>query len=430
MRILIASPYLPWPLNSGGNAAQFSTLKCLEEDHQFTLVCPVYSEAGVARARELQTQLPRVKLQAVFCGKPGATPNPLIQKVERVIQFGRRLLNAPEKESPWPDVPYYPFSPLPDKFIAAVDAEVAKGVDLCQAEFAEMLPLGGWFPKEIPKLFIVHQIHFIYAQRFAEAHGNSSYSDYLQAIMKMEELAYLQGFNGVVTFSEQDRQVLLPWVGPERSFTSPFPIPADVGVAQDLPSAFDGRFLFVASEENAPNRDALEWALTGIWPKILQQLPEAKLVIVGRWSEQTRARFAARGLSFTGFVKDLSALLPGGIMLVPLRIGSGIRVKILVALAQGVPVVSTSVGSEGLLLADGKELLVRDGEAEFATAAVQLSRNPDMWRRLAVAGRAAVSAHYSPEGVRQRRNEIYEMLAGTQRNLPPTQHSASEIAHA
>ncbi|HEX4121049.1 MAG TPA: glycosyltransferase [Verrucomicrobiae bacterium] len=430
MRILIVSPYLPWPLNSGGNAAQFSTLKCLEEDHQFTLVCPVYSEAGVARAKELQAQLPRVKLQAVFCGESGAKPNPLIQKAGRVVQFGRRLLNSPEKESPWPDVPYYPFSPLPEKFVEAVNAEVAKGVDVCQAEFAEMLPLGGWFPKEIPKLFIVHQIHFIYAQRFAEAHGNSSYSDYLKAIMKVEELAYLQGFNGVVTFSELDRQVLLPWLGPERLFTSPFPIPADVGIARHLPPSFDGRFLFVASEENAPNRDALEWASARIWPKILQMLPEAKLVVVGRWSEKARARFAVRGLKFTGFVKDLSALLRGGIMLVPLRIGSGIRVKILVALAQGVPVVSTSVGGEGLLLADGKELLVRDGEAEFATAAAQLSQNPDMWRRLTVAGRAAVSAHYSAEGVRQRRNEIYEILAGAQRNLLPTQHSPSEIAHA
>ena len=69
MRILIASPYLPWPINTGGNSAVFSTLKCLEDDHQFTLVCPVYDEDGEADATALQSQLPRVNLRAVFCGQ-------------------------------------------------------------------------------------------------------------------------------------------------------------------------------------------------------------------------------------------------------------------------------------------------------------------------------------------------------------------------
>jgi glycosyltransferase involved in cell wall biosynthesis len=113
---------------------------------------------------------------------------------------------------------------------------------------------------------------------------------------------------------------------------------------------------------------------------------------------------------FAGFVEDLPGMLRGGIMLAPLRIGSGLRVKIIAAMAQGVPVVSTSVGSEGLLVEDGKELMVRDDKSEFAAAAVELARNPELWRRVATAGQAAAVKYYSPEGVRQRRNEIYGTL--------------------
>jgi cellulose synthase/poly-beta-1,6-N-acetylglucosamine synthase-like glycosyltransferase len=76
----------------------------------------------------------------------------------------------------------------------------------------------------------------------------------------------------------------------------------------------------------------------------------------------------------------------------------------------GAPVVSTSVGSEGMPLRNGEELLVRDNALQFAEAAVQLARNPELWTRLAVAGRDAISRCYSPEKVRQRRNEIYATL--------------------
>jgi glycosyltransferase involved in cell wall biosynthesis len=95
---------------------------------------------------------------------------------------------------------------------------------------------------------------------------------------------------------------------------------------------------------------------------------------------------------------------------VPVRIGSGLRVKILIALAQGVPVISTRIGGEGLLVQDGREILVRDEVSEFAAAAVELAKQPELWRRLAVAGRTAVAKNYSAEEVRRRRNEIYETI--------------------
>ena len=94
-------------------------------------------------------------------------------------------------------------------------------------------------------------------------------------------------------------------------------------------------------------------------------------------------------------------------MLVPLRIGSGIRVKIQAALARGIPVVSTPVGAEGMPLRDGVELLIRENAMDFAGAAVSLAQEPDLRVALATAGRDAVLKFYSPTGVRRQRNEIY-----------------------
>jgi polysaccharide biosynthesis protein PslH len=274
-----------------------------------------------------------------------------------------------------------------------------------------MMPLALWIPATIPKLFIHHQIHFVYAERVLQTHGTKPYSDYLTTWMSSQEQLYLRHYDGVIAFSEVDRAILSELPGIREVYTSPFPIPVDVGIAQDIPPAFDGRFLFLGSENWGPNRESLQWLLRDIWPLIVAELPLAKLEIIGEWTEGYRKTVKLAGVSFKGFVPDLTAVLRGGTMLVPLRIGSGVRTKILVSLAQGVPVISTPVGAEGLLVRDGEELLVRDTTVEFAKTAVRLAGDPELWKKLALAGRNAMAAHYSGEVVRRRRNEIYAGLA-------------------
>jgi glycosyltransferase involved in cell wall biosynthesis len=410
MRILVASPILPWPLNTGGNAGVFSTLHCLAEDHQFTFVCPIYYDHGIEEAKELQAQLPLVKFRAVFCGANRSKSNLTLRGARWLVRCGRRILTPLTQHPARPEVPYYPFNPLPEPFLTAIGEEISRGVDLFQAEFAEMMPMGAWVPAEIPKVFDHLQIHFVYAQRFLAARGRNSYASYMAAIMRVQEHAYLQSFHGVMTMSETDREALLPFVSAEKLFTSPLPIPSDVGIARDIDPNFDNRFTYVASEEHFPNRDGLEWLLAEVWPEIRKQLPSSTLNVIGRWTEAARSQLATPGLNFTGFVPDLPAALRGSIMLVPLRIGSGIRIKILAALAQGVPVVSTSVGCEGLLVTDGTDLLIRDDSHQFAAAAVSLAQDPGFRLRLASAGRDSVSKHYSQQEVRRRRNEIYEAV--------------------
>ena len=409
MRILVITPYLPWPLNSGGNAAQFSTLKCLARDHQFVVVCPLHQPGQLAAIAQLKRELPEVRFVGVADYSQPQYRSRFLQIARDIYRSAREFFLSPANSSP--PLPDYPFNLAPASLLAAVALELEKGADICQVEFVEMLALGAWLPKNIPKLFIHPQIHFVYARRFIEAKGDASgYAGYLEAVIRAQEVAYLNFFEAVVTFSREDQKILqsLPISG--EVIASPFPVPADIHLGQEIPDGFDGSFFFVASETHSPNRDALEWLLASIWPKISKALPSATLQIVGDWTEKTKRQKAGPAIVFTGFIEDISSTLQGGIMLVPVRIGSGIRVKILIALALGVPVVSTTIGNEGIEILDGREILLRDDPDDFAAAAIELARNPALWRSLAIAGKDAVQKNYSPETVRIRRNQIYERL--------------------
>jgi glycosyltransferase involved in cell wall biosynthesis len=413
MNILVASPYLPWPLDAGGKVAQYSTLACLSNDHRFTLVCPVYNEKGLSDAAELQTHLPGVKVRAVYCG---SSPQPNRAKADlltRSLKWGARryrrlrdrspIVAAEQKER----LPAYPFGPLPEPFVAALAAELTNGIDLVQAEFAEMLSLGAWLPPEIPKVFIHHQLHFVYAKRFSAARKLGDYPDYLEKVMRVQEESYLNEFDGVVVFSDEDKHALSGWLGDDKVHVSPFPISSGSKLCDEI---LEARFSFVGSEEHFPNQDALEWLVGEVWPQISQQLPGATLKVVGRWGEASRSRYSKPGVEFSGFVDSLENAIRGSVMLVPLRIGSGIRVKLLDAMAQGVPAVSTSIGCEGIPVTDGNEILIRDDAANFTAAAVKLANDRDLRARLAAAGRDLMDKFYSPEQVRKRRNEIYQTV--------------------
>jgi glycosyltransferase involved in cell wall biosynthesis len=411
MNILVASPYLPWPLNAGGRVAQYSSLACLCTDHRFTLVCPVYTEEGLSDAAALQETLPGIKVRAVYCGSLERLSPPGEDILLRSLKWGARQYRkwrstappgtAAQKERP---VPAYPFSPLPEAYVAALADELKLGIDLVQVEFAEMLSLGAWLPREIPKVFIHHQLHFVYAERFLTARNLAGYSEYLREVMRVQEKAYLREFDSVVVFSDEDKRALSGWLEDDKVHVSPFPIASGSETRDDSREA---RFSFVGSEEHFPNRDALEWLTEEIWPEISKQMPGAILRVIGPWGEASRARHSKPGVEFTGFVADLENAIGGSVMLVPLRIGSGIRVKLLDAMAQGAPAVSTSIGCEGIPVADGINILIRDDASAFAAAAVELLNNSKLRTRLASAGKDLVAKYYSPDRVRKRRNEIY-----------------------
>lgn len=158
----------------------------------------------------------------------------------------------------------------------------------------------------------------------------------------------------------------------------------------------DDRIVFVGGTYSYPNRDAVEYFLGEVWPHIKGK-GGVSFEVVGRSGEGDAEWVTADGtISFAGHVPDVRVPLGGATCsVVPLRIGGGTRLKILDSWALGTPIVSTSIGSEGLDARDGENILIRDDPREFARAVLDLLDDPALRRRLAREGRKTAVDTYS-----------------------------------
>jgi glycosyltransferase involved in cell wall biosynthesis len=163
-------------------------------------------------------------------------------------------------------------------------------------------------------------------------------------------------------------------------------------------SPISGRMIYNGALGYGPNQDAVRWFAREVLPRVVEQVPDAHLVVTGRCdhlgSEIDDLRNDPR-VRLTGFVPDLRPVLDAAsLCVVPLRQGGGTRLKVLEAFAAGVPVLSTTQGAAGIGAEHERDLLVADSADALARAAVRLLRNPDQAASLARAARRLVEARY------------------------------------
>lgn len=169
--------------------------------------------------------------------------------------------------------------------------------------------------------------------------------------------------------------------------------------------------LYVGSMDYHANVDAVTWFAREIWPLVAIQFPELVFTVVGRNPGPSVRALASSNIRVTGSVDDVKPYYAtAAAVVVPLRVGSGTRLKILEAMAAGVPVVSTKLGAEGLDAMDGLELLIADTPDSIATALARLLRNSAEAQALADAGKALVSKQYDWPLIGKRLYEIHNEL--------------------
>ncbi len=152
------------------------------------------------------------------------------------------------------------------------------------------------------------------------------------------------------------------------------------------------RLVFVGLLRYTPNADAVRWFSAEILPRIRARAPEVRLDVVGKGPTPEIAALAGPGVEIVGSVPDVRpAMSRASVVVVPLRVGSGTRIKILEALAMGKAVVTTSVGCEGLAVCDDEHVLVADTPEGFADAVIRLLADVALRRRLGAAGRVLVA---------------------------------------
>lgn len=201
--------------------------------------------------------------------------------------------------------------------------------------------------------------------------------------------------------SERDRDTLASAVR-TRVVIAPNVVRGPASTAP-LPGDPPLRIGFFGGLDYGPNRDAVGWLAREVAPALARAAPVPwEIHLIGRGGPELLAELGARDprLVAHGFVPDVAPYLAScRAVVVPLRAGGGTRIKVLEALAHGRPVVSTTLGAEGLALRDGEHLLVGDTADDLAHALAGLLADADLAARLAASGRARVQEAYTPEAL-------------------------------
>src|SRR5277367_5256386 len=212
------------------------------------------------------------------------------------------------------------------------------------------------------------------------------------------ELQVYRRADVVLTISEDDRHAFL-LAAPEL-VTGRMPMIATVG-PEGATFSERSRMLFLANFNNPANRDATDWMLAKIWPHIRAQLPAAELALVGN-NLPADLGIKEKGVLSVGYVADLDQIFAQcRVALSPVRFGTGIKTKNLLALAHGVPLVTTTVGADGMALRHNETALIADTPQEFANAAVCVYQDESLWHKLARQGRAHILEYFSEKRMQE-----------------------------
>jgi glycosyltransferase involved in cell wall biosynthesis len=280
---------------------------------------------------------------------------------------------------------------------AAKRLAAERSIDLWQLEWPMLLPLVDRQPN-VPRIAVAHNVESLIWRRYVETTTNVFKKAFLEnQRRKFEDVERrsLCAADRVVAVSEEDAALI------RGNFGQPRVDVVDNGVDPEYYARVAGErdretILFLGALDWRPNQDALDLLLNRVFPEVRRQVPAAKLLIVGR---NPAAALAAKAKSTAG--AELHANVPdvrpflgrANVMAVPLRIGGGSRLKILEALAAGLPVVSSPVGAEGLRLVPDQHFVEADIGA-MADALVAALRHPEAMLAMAERGRIAVREQY------------------------------------
>jgi glycosyltransferase involved in cell wall biosynthesis len=214
----------------------------------------------------------------------------------------------------------------------------------------------------------------------------------------------------VLAVSENDRAAFLEFVGPERVTVIQTGVDTEYFQPSSEPERA-GSTVFTGTMDWMPNEDGVAYYAEKIFPLILREVPEASFWVVGRRPPRRIQALASEVVTVTGAVEDIRPYLAkGAVCVVPLRSGSGTRIKIFEAMAAGKAVVSTTLGAEGLPVSHGENIILADDPADFAHQVVDLLRDGERRTALGRAARRLVEENYGWPAVAAHFDEIMQAV--------------------
>lgn len=381
-RLLFISPRFLFPLDQGGRIRTANTLRHMKGGaFDITLVSP-----APPKAERFAEQT------AALCDRFLSWPEMPASSLRRARAVVGRL----------------PATVAMDASVAGrtlVAGELATRPDIVVVDFPHATVL---LPDElvVPSLMFAHNVEAEIFSRHAQVmHGPMRWMWRDQARkMRRFERDSLRRFDGVIAVSVRDADTL------RETYDIQHVEPVETGVdteyyafhAPDEAPAFgptEGTVVFTGSMDSRSNIEGVTFLMREVWPAVLRARPHARAIIVGRNPLKALvAEAETRGLGweFTGLVEDVRPYVARAhVYAIPLRVGSGTRIKVFEAMAMGCPVVSTPIGVEGLPVENGVDYIAADTAAAFSAALLTLLKNASLRQTIASNARNLVTSRFA-----------------------------------
>jgi glycosyltransferase involved in cell wall biosynthesis len=391
MKILMISSFLPFPLHSGGHVRLYNLIKNLSNDNEITLICE----------------------------KRGSQTKSDIEEVEKIC---KKVITV-ERRKQWSTSNIFKTAVSPNPFLVVGhtndelknlirDELVKENFDLIHVETFYVYQN---LPKtNLPVVLVEHNIEYLVYKRYADLANSILKPLYLldvSKIKRVEENAWKKATK-LVAVSDVEKKLM------ERN---------DVSVVSNGVDTKNFKFrefdrigtekkvLFIGDFKWLQNRDALEFILKDIWPKVKEEYKELgkefnlKLWVVGKNLPDEFKSFAAEDIIFDTNNKEETPEIfrKSFILLAPLRAGGGTSYKILEAMASGVGIVTTNLGIEGLGAQSGVHVLAAQEASDIASCVVELATDGSLYRKLIHNSRKFVEEKFDWSKISEKLNKVY-----------------------
>ena len=401
MKILLIARDCPFPANDGGKIRIFNLIKNLSH-HDITLVCRTMSPEDQAGIAELKKYCRTV--YGIYIPSPGS----FIKKLNWVLPFV--------------------FSKYPLGMSTIFFKEIQKTIqeicanerfDVIQVEHSSLtIYLDDLFiPDTSRTILTMHNIDYIRNERVIEnlSFGIKKIYELInQAKYKQWELACLERYDRIIAMSELDREIMINDVPGLNVDIIPNGVDTfEITYKEEERSQENNKnIVYVSSLDNEANHDGAMYFVDEIFPIIKNKCPDAVIRFVGRCPRKELVdRHNGSDIVVTGMVPSvIKYYQEAAVAIVPLRSGGGTRLKVLEAMAAGVPVVSTTVGAEGINITSGTDIWLADTPDCFAHCVVDLFNDMSMRSSIVKHAREKVEKEYDWKIISQRHDLLYKSL--------------------
>lgn len=384
-KILFITNLIPYPLDNGGKIKSYNTLVALSKKHNIDLLCFANSHDELKYINSLKDITNNIDVLVKTLVRSSS-------KSAFIKDYVSSLF------TPWP----YSIRKFYDKRFKEILINYINNneYDFIYVDHLPMMVYYKYFEK-IPTLLDQHNVESLIFKRFVETETNlfkKILGSFEYRKLKKFEVESISISSQVICLSENDKHEFENLGTPSEKL-SVIPIHIKLNKKYEPKSYYGGKFklLFLGSMSWYPNQNGLKWFMENVWTSLDHS--EYQLYIVGNKPPAFIQSYNnGKDVFVTGYVEDVDEYIElCDVSIVPLFVGSGQRVKIIESFAKGIPVLSTSIGAEGLKWEDGKELFIADNAKQFVNILNSIKANPVKVKELSINAMNTFDEYYASD---------------------------------